>query len=101
MSLQEMKMHKYFLAFSLCVLFGAYTLVPRTIKYDVPDIVCADCIQTISKYLIERKGLSREQIRFNMATKQVDITFKYGASLSKEDLQYILVEAGYKLAKTS
>ncbi len=94
-----MKMHKYFLAFSLCVLVGAYTLVPRTIKYNAPDIVCADCIQTITKHLVRRKGLTKDQIRFNMATKQVDIIFKYGDSLSEEDLKYILIEAGYQLNK--
>lgn len=94
-------MHKYFLAFSICVLIGALILTPKTIKYSVPDIVCADCIQTITTHLIKRKGLEKKQIRFNMVTKHVDITFKYGRSLSNDDLKYLLIEAGYKLSKVN
>jgi hypothetical protein len=54
----------------------------------------------ITTHLIKRRGLTKEQIKFNIEKKQVDITFPNDKDLSKDDLKYLLHEAGYELVKS-
>lgn len=90
-------MHK-FLFVILLFSFSAFGKV--TVKYDVPEMVCGSCAKTITTHLIKRRGLKEDQIKFNIEKKQVDITFPNDKDLSKDDLKYLLHEAGYELVKS-
>jgi copper chaperone CopZ len=92
-----MKVHK-FLFVLLLISFSAFGKV--TVKYDVPEMVCESCVKMITTHLIKRRGLAKEQIKFNIEKKQVDITFPNDKDLSKDDLKYLLLEAGYELVKS-
>ena len=90
-------MHK-FLFIILMFSFSAFGKV--TIKYDVPEMVCISCANTITTHLIKIRGLTKDQIKFNVDKKQVDITFPNDKELSKDDLKNLLHEAGYELVKS-
>lgn len=87
----------------LTVLFifslSLHTFAGEVISYHVPGIVCQDCIDTITKHLVKRKKIPREKIEFNLDKKIVKIDFDKNNELSKEDLKYLLIEAGYELKK--
>ena len=70
-----------------------------TVKYDVPDMTCDHCAKTITKHLVKLRGFKKEQIKFNIDKKQVDISFIDDKPLSADDLKSVLHEAGYTLKK--
>jgi copper chaperone CopZ len=84
----------------LSIIFSFNIFAATTVKYNVPDMTCEHCAKTITTQLIKRRGLKKEEIKFTIDKKQVDITFSDDKALTPEDLKYILIEAGYTLEKT-
>lgn len=74
------------------IVFGA-----KTIKYDVANMTCSSCAKIITKYLIKKRNVKKEDIKFNIKNKQVDITFINNKPLTLEDKEYIQNKAGYIL----
>ncbi len=64
-------------------------------------MVCGKCAKTITEYLIKIRKLKSEDIKFNIEKKQVEIIFHDDNPLTKEDLRYLLVYAGYELKKVN
>lgn len=81
--------------------FSFNVFTPKVITYDIPRMICGDCAKTITKFLVKRRGLRKDQIKFNITTKQVTLSFEDGKTLDTEDLKYIDFESGYNLVQES
>jgi copper chaperone CopZ len=87
------------LLFTSLITFNVYT--PKVVTYDIPRMICGNCAKTITTFLVKRKGLRKDQIKFNITTKQVTITSEDGVGLTEDDLKYIDLESGYNLVANS
>jgi copper chaperone CopZ len=83
----------------LSILFSLNVFAAKTIRYNVPDMTCGHCAKTITTHLMKRRSIKKENIKFNIEKKHVDITFSDDKPLTAEDIKYILVEGGYTLEK--
>jgi copper chaperone CopZ len=82
---------------TLSILFSFHLFAAQTFRYSVPDMTCGYCAKMITSHLVKRKTLKKDQIKFNIEKKQVDITFSDDKPLSQEDLAYLKEKAGYTL----
>lgn len=85
----------------LSLLFSFSTFAKVNVTYDIPGMVCGKCAKTITEYLMKKRDFKKEDIKFNIEKKQVEIVFKDNNPLTKEELRYLLVYAGYELKKVN
>lgn len=84
--------------FKTIALSTALTLMPlaafaTTMKADINGLVCAFCAQSLEKVLKKQPEVA--DIKVDMDSKLVTITFKDGQSLSAEKASALITDAGY------
>jgi copper chaperone CopZ len=60
-------------------------------------MVCGHCEKAITKELLKIRGISKQNIAFDISKKQVTIVFDDDVLLTQSELKKIQFEAGYRL----
>jgi len=93
-----MKKHILILFGSLLLLFSASSCRQhdyRTLVIHVPEMRNQACVREISKSLARSPGLTSNSVKFDMANRQITVTYDSLVTADK-NLEFLVVKAGFE-----